>query len=53
MIGHNFRLGEIECAIGIEQLKKLDALVATRQRAAAWLTAGLSGLPGLPYSSRS
>ena len=24
MIGHNFRLGEIECAIGIEQLKKLE-----------------------------
>ena len=22
MLGHNFRLGEIECAIGIEQLKK-------------------------------
>lgn len=47
MIGYNFRLGEIECAIGIEQLKKLKALVATRQRAAERLTAGLSGLEGL------
>ncbi|MES2510103.1 MAG: DegT/DnrJ/EryC1/StrS family aminotransferase [Pseudomonadota bacterium] len=47
MIGHNFRLGEIECAIGIEQLKKLDGFVATRQRAAERLTAGLSGLKGL------
>jgi perosamine synthetase len=47
MIGHNFRLGEIECAIGIEQLKKLDGFVATRQRAAERLTAGLSQLPGL------
>ena len=27
MIGHNFRLGEIECAIGREQLKKLPKLV--------------------------
>ncbi|NDH64767.1 MAG: DegT/DnrJ/EryC1/StrS family aminotransferase, partial [Alphaproteobacteria bacterium] len=35
MIGHNFRLGEIECAIGIEQLKKLDRQIASRQRAAA------------------
>ena len=26
MIGHNFRLGEIECAIGIEQLKNLTFL---------------------------
>lgn len=47
MIGHNFRLGEIECAIGLEQLKKLDRQVASRQRAAARLTAGLSSLPGL------
>jgi len=51
MIGYNFRLGEIEAAIGIEQLKKLKKLVATRQRAAARLTQGLKGLPGLrtPY----
>ena len=51
MVGYNFRLGEIEAAIGIEQLKKLKKLVATRQRAAARLTQGLKGLPGLrtPY----
>lgn len=47
MIGHNFRLGEIECAIGMEQLKKLNGFVASRQRAAERLTAGLSQLPGL------
>ena len=47
MIGHNFRLGEIESAIGIEQLKKLKNFVAGRQRAAELLTAGLQGLPGL------
>jgi dTDP-4-amino-4,6-dideoxygalactose transaminase len=47
MVGYNFRLGEIECAIGIEQLKKLKGLVASRQRAAQRLTAGLTGLAGL------
>ena len=47
MIGHNFRLGEIECAIGIEQLKKLRKLVATRQQAAERLTKGLKNLTGL------
>lgn len=47
MVGYNFRLGEIECAIGVEQLKKLDGLVASRQRVAARLTAGLEGLDGL------
>ncbi len=47
MVGYNFRLGEIESAIGIEQLKKLKGFVAGRQRAAECLTQGLSGLPGL------
>jgi len=47
MIGYNFRLGEIECAIGIEQLKKLDRFVESRQATADRLTAGLSGLHGL------
>ena len=47
MVGYNFRLGEIECAIGIEQLKKLKRLVAARQRMAERLTAGLAGLAGL------
>lgn len=47
MIGYNFRLGEIECAIGIEQLKKLKRLVQSRQRLADRLSDGLRGLPGL------
>ena len=47
MVGHNFRLGEIECAIGIEQLKKLKGFVQSRQQLAEALTAGLKDLPGL------
>jgi perosamine synthetase len=47
MVGHNFRLGEIEAAIGLEQLKKLGGAVASRQRAAARLTRGLEELAGL------
>ena len=47
MLGHNFRLGEIECAIGIEQLKKLNSFVGSRQRAANRLNEGLSDLKGL------
>ena len=47
MIGHNFRLGEIECAMGIEQLKKLSKLVQSRQVSASRLTEGLKGLHGL------
>jgi len=47
MIGYNFRLGEIECAIGIEQLKKLKGFVEGRQAVAEALTKGLNGLEGL------
>lgn len=47
MIGHNFRLGEIECAMGIEQLKKLSKFVQSRQGLAERLTEGLKGLRGL------
>ena len=47
MIGYNFRLGEIESAIGMEQLKKLPDRVADRQRVAARLTEGLKPLSGL------
>ena len=51
MIGYNFRLGEIEAAIGIEQLKKLKKSVVRRQEIADMLTKGLSSLKGLetPY----
>lgn len=47
MVGHNFRLGEIESAIGIEQLKKLNGFVESRQIAANRLTEGLKSLTGL------
>jgi len=47
MIGYNFRLGEIESAITREQLKKLADKVASRQQAAARVSAGLGSLPGL------
>lgn len=47
MIGYNFRLGEIECAMGIEQLKKLDRFIAVKQKTAARLNEGLKDLPGL------
>lgn len=47
MIGFNFRLGEIEAAIAIEQLKKLPGLVEMRSRSGALLTKGLKGLKGL------
>jgi dTDP-4-amino-4,6-dideoxygalactose transaminase len=50
-IGYNFRMTDIQAAVGIEQLKKLDAHNARRIELAEMLTAKLSGVPGLtlPY----
>jgi dTDP-4-amino-4,6-dideoxygalactose transaminase len=42
MIGYNFRLGEIEAAIGLAQLKKLDKLAQRRIDIANKLRSGLS-----------
>ena len=47
MIGFNFRMTEIEAAIGIEQLKKLEPLLKVRVQAAERLSRGISGLKGL------
>ena len=47
ILGHNFRLGEIEAAIARAQLHKLGVLVASRQHAADRLRVGLANLPGL------
>ena len=47
IIGHNFRFGEIEAAIAIEQYKKLKKIVKRRQVVCRKLTKGLSKLTGL------
>jgi len=47
MIGFNFRMTEIEAAIGIEQLKKLECFLKERIQVANRLTEGLNGLKGL------
>ncbi len=47
MIGFNFRLGEMEAAIGRSQLRKGPGLVAQRKANVAYLERQLSGIPGL------
>lgn len=47
MIGFNYRMTEIECAIGIEQLKKLPHLLEERLKNVTFLNANLSGISGL------
>lgn len=47
MVGFNFRLGEIEAAIGREQLKKGPKLIAVRRDNVSHLERKLDGIPGL------
>lgn len=47
ILGFNFRLGEVEAAIGIEQLKRLAVLVERRYRTGIMLNEALRDLPGL------
>lgn len=51
MVGYNFRLGEIEAAIGISQLSKLQKIVNRRNEIGNLLIDGLRDLRGLstPY----
>ena len=47
LVGYNFRLGEVEAAIGLEQLKKLDDLLSEKQKRVTKLSSKISDLPGL------
>ncbi len=47
IVGYNYRMTEIEAAIGSEQLKKLDSLLAQRIEAAEYLSVHLSKIPGI------
>jgi dTDP-4-amino-4,6-dideoxygalactose transaminase len=45
--GYNFRMTDVQAAVGRIQLRKLDALNRRRREHAAYLDAGLRGIPGL------
>jgi dTDP-4-amino-4,6-dideoxygalactose transaminase len=47
VLGWNYRMTEMEAAIGIEQLKKLDIFNQIRVRNSHFLTKGLTGIDGI------
>ena len=46
-LGYNYRLTDIQAAVGIEQLAKLDRLLAARRRIAARYDDAFSKIPGV------
>jgi perosamine synthetase len=47
LLGFNYRLPDIVCALGIEQLRRLDANLARRREIAALHTSAFRGIPGV------
>jgi perosamine synthetase len=47
LLGFNYRLPDIACALGIEQLKRLDANLARRREIAQRYTTAFAKLPGV------
>ncbi|RMD64181.1 DegT/DnrJ/EryC1/StrS family aminotransferase, partial [Candidatus Parcubacteria bacterium] len=47
MLGYNYRMTDVEAAIGREQLKRLDAMLEVRRRNARMLNEGLAQIPGI------
>jgi perosamine synthetase len=45
--GNNYRMNEIQAAVGRAQLKKLDLLTAKRQRAGRFINEGIKGVKGV------
>lgn len=46
-VGFNYRLTNVQAAIGVAQLERLDKYLAAKRRIADRYHAGLSGIPGL------
>lgn len=57
ILGWNYRMTEVEAAIGIEQFKKLPEFIGQRRRNAEWLNSKLSAYPFIsvprPLSGRT
>lgn len=46
-LGFNYRLPDVQCALGLAQLSRLDGWVAKRQQIAGWYGQALAGMAGV------
>lgn len=47
VLGFNYRMTNLQAAVGVGQMAKIDALVAARRKTAALYTEALSDIPGI------
>jgi perosamine synthetase len=50
-LGYNYRISEINCALGFEQMRRLDAILARREEIAEEYSRRLRGVPALKLPS--
>lgn len=46
-VGYNYRITNMQAALGCAQLERIDALMAKRQQLFTWYTKALQGVPGI------
>jgi perosamine synthetase len=46
-LGFNYRLSDLQCALGVAQLERLDTMLDARAQVAAWYRDALAGIEGL------
>jgi|SRR4051812_4968738 perosamine synthetase len=51
VVGYNYRMTNIEAALGLAQLEKVDDYLAARDEIAAWYREELAGCPGLTLAA--
>ena len=47
VLGYNYRMSEVQAALGVVQMKRLDEILAKRERAAAWYNEAFKDSPWL------
>lgn len=47
VVGHNYRMTDLQAAVGLPQIARIDQVADRQRRNAELLTAGLDGVPGL------
>jgi perosamine synthetase len=46
-VGYNYRMTNLQAALGVAQLERIDSFMAHRRRIVDWYQEGLAGLPGV------
>jgi perosamine synthetase len=51
IVGYNYRLTNLQAAIGLAQVERIDELLARHREVAAWYRQNLEGVPGLRWQA--